>query len=131
VTALAQAQAASQAVRVLVVGDSVSASLAYQPSTELAVAKGFNVTFDLRVCRRLASAGCPYKGRTPSSALEVVESSASGSDVLVVDVGYNDDPTLYGSQMAEVIRAAQALGVSRSSGSIFARRSPSTSGQTQ
>jgi hypothetical protein len=69
------------------------------------------VKFDLQVCRRLAGAGCPYRGRVPSSALEVVESAARGSDVLVVDVGYNDDPAVYGREMAQVIRAAKAAGV--------------------
>jgi hypothetical protein len=43
----------------------------------------------------------------------VVENAAGGSDVLVVDVGYNDDPGVYGRQMAEVIRAARADGVKR------------------
>ena len=59
-------------VRVVVVGDSIAAALAYQPSMERAVAKGFNVKFDLQVCRRLASAGCPYNGGVPSSALDAV-----------------------------------------------------------
>jgi hypothetical protein len=38
---------------------------------------------------------------------------ARGSDVLVVDVGYNDDPLAYGREMAQVIRAAKALGVKK------------------
>src|SRR5262249_5960788 len=43
-TGLAEAHASTpRPVRVLVVGDSVSAALAYQPSMELAVAKGYNV----------------------------------------------------------------------------------------
>jgi lysophospholipase L1-like esterase len=99
-------------VRVVVVGDSIAAALAYQPSMERAVAKGFNVKFDLQVCRRLASAGCPYNGGVPSSALDAVRAAGRGiGDVLVVDVGYNDDPTVYGRQMAEVIRTAKAGGV--------------------
>jgi hypothetical protein len=43
--------------------------------------------------------------------LDVVEGAARGSDVLVVDVGYNDDPALYGREMARVIRAAKTDGV--------------------
>jgi hypothetical protein len=96
---------------VLVVGDSVSAALGYQPTLETGIAKGFDVKFDLQVCRRLATAGCPYSGRIPSSALDVVQGAARGSDVLVVDVGYNDDPAAYGREMARVIRAAKEDGV--------------------
>jgi hypothetical protein len=110
-TTLGQAHATARVVRVLVVGDSVSAALGYQPSLETGIAKGFDVKFDLQVCRRLVSAGCPYAGQLPSSALDVVESAARGRDVLVVDVGYNDDPAAYGREMAEVVRAAKADGV--------------------
>ena len=67
--------------------------------------------FDLQVCRRLATAGCRYGGHIPSSALDVVQGAARGSDVLVVDVGYNDDPAVYGREMGQVIRAAKAAGV--------------------
>ena len=67
--------------------------------------------FDLQVCRRLATAGCPYAGHAPSSALDVVERDARGTDVLVVDVGYNDDPAVYGEAMEHVIRTAKSLGV--------------------
>jgi hypothetical protein len=98
-------------VRVLVVGDSVSAALGYEPSLETGIAKGLDVEFDLQVCRRLTSPGCPYAGRAPSSALDVLEHAGRASDVLVVDVGYTDDPAAYGSGMARVIRAAKSLGV--------------------
>ena len=95
----------------LVVGDSVSAALSYEPALELGIAKGFDVEFDLQVCRRLAAAGCPYNGSVPSSALAALQARGAGSDVLVVDVGYNDDPTVYGGEMARIVRAAKALGV--------------------
>jgi hypothetical protein len=47
----------------------------------------------------------------PGSALDAVRASGRGNDVLVVDVGYNDDPAVYGAQMAQLIRAAKAVGV--------------------
>jgi len=108
---LGQTHAGTRPVRVLVVGDSVAAALGYEPSVEAGIAKGFDVKFDLQVCRRLTTAGCPYAGHVPSSALDVVESEARGVDVLVVDVGYNDDPAVYGRAMEGVIRAAKSLGV--------------------
>jgi hypothetical protein len=97
---------------VLVVGDSVSAALSYQPAIEKGIGKGYDVRFDLAVCRRLAGPGCPYNGSVPPSALAVVRAAGRGlGDVLVVDVGYNDDPAVYGKEMAELIRAARAQGV--------------------
>jgi hypothetical protein len=99
-------------MRVTMLGDSVADSLQYVPSAEELLGRGFRVRFDLRVCRRLASAGCPYAGGVPSSALVAIRSDGgSVGDVLVVDVGYNDDPSLYRAGMEQVIHAASALGV--------------------
>jgi hypothetical protein len=99
---------------VTMLGDSVADSLQYVPSAEQLLQRGYAFRFDLRVCRRLASAGCPYGGAVPSSALVAirVDGSALG-DVLVVDVGYNDDPALYRAGMDQVVHAAHALGVKR------------------
>jgi hypothetical protein len=96
---------------VLVVGDSVSAALDYAPAIERGIGKGYDVRYDLRVCRRLASAGCPYRGAVPSSALDAVRAAGRGNDVLVVDVGHNENPALYGAQMTQLIRAAKGVGV--------------------
>ena len=58
--------------------------------------------------------GCPYKGTTPSSALDVVYSSRVHlGPVLVVDVGYNDDPAQYRRGMDDLVERAGALGVKR------------------
>jgi hypothetical protein len=108
------AQSANRPVEVTVLGDSVADSLQYAPSAEQLLARGYDVRFDLRVCRRLASRGCPYDGAIPPSALDSVRADGSSlGDVLIVDVGYNDDPSTYRSGMAGVIRAAKAAGVER------------------
>jgi hypothetical protein len=101
-------------VRVTFVGDSVAGALSYLPAVERSLGRGVDLRLDLRVCRRLASAGCPYGGSTPPSALATVhEQGAQVGQVLVVDVGYNDDPALYRSGMDDLIRTAGALGVKR------------------
>ena len=110
-TTLSSALAANRPVKVLVVGDSVPAALDYTPAIERGIGKGYDVRYDLRVCRRLVSAGCSYRGSAPSSALDAVRASGRGNDVLVVDVGYNDDPAVYGAQMAQLILAAKEVGV--------------------
>ncbi len=112
--ALASAAAAggSTPVRITFLGDSVAASLSYLPATSRALGRGLDLKLDLRVCRRLASAGCPYGGSAPPSALEAVYSGgAQLGPVLVVDVGYNDDPALYRRGMDDLIQTASALGV--------------------
>jgi hypothetical protein len=101
-------------VRVTIVGDSVPAAFQYVADARRALGRGFDVRYDLQVCRRLATAGCPYRGGFPSSALDAVRrAGASLGPVLVVDVGYNDDPALYSRGMDDLIRAAQAAGVQR------------------
>ena len=108
------AGSASEPIRVTMLGDSVADSLQYMPSAEQLLQRGYAIRFDLRVCRRLASSGCPFQGAVPSSALVAIRDDGSSlGDVLVVDVGYNDDPALYRAGMDQVIHAAHALGVKR------------------
>jgi hypothetical protein len=105
---------AATPVRVTLIGDSVADSLEYAPAAERSLGRGYDMHFDLRVCRRLATPGCPYAGGTPPSALDAVhESGARLGQVLVVDVGYNDDPAQYRRGMDDVVETARALGVRR------------------
>jgi hypothetical protein len=114
VAAASGGSGATPPVRVTFVGDSVADALAYMPTAERAFGRGYDVAFDLRVCRRLATAGCPYRGTVPSSALdEVYASGEQTGQVLVVDVGYNDDPALYRKGMDDLVQTAGALGVKR------------------
>ena len=74
------------------VGDSVPASLDYVPSAKAVMQRGMSLTLDLKVCRRLVTASCPYKGKAPTTAVEAVRSYGhSLGDVVIVDVGYNED----------------------------------------
>jgi hypothetical protein len=108
------ARSATGPIHVTMLGDSVADSLQYMPSAEQLLQRSYAVRFDLRVCRRLASSGCPFQGTVPSSALVAIRDEGSTlGDVLVVDVGYNDDPALYRAGMDQVIHAAHALGVKR------------------
>src|SRR4051794_14383121 len=87
----ASASGGATPVRVTFLGDSVADALSYMPTAEQTLGRGLDLHFDLRVCRRLASAGCPYAGATPASALAAVLSTGPRlGAVLVVDVGYND-----------------------------------------
>jgi hypothetical protein len=99
--------------RVTLFGDSVAAALAYQGKARSMLAKGLDLRIDAKVCRRLVENGCPYKGDRPASVLSLVEKpSAALGDVVVIDVGYNDDPSAYGDDIDRVMQALVRQGVS-------------------
>lgn len=92
--------------RVTLFGDSVAAALVYQTSARKALAKGFDLRIDAKVCRRLAETGCPYKGERPESVLSLVTEPAKPlGSVVVIDVGYNDPPAQYGEDVDRVMQA--------------------------
>ena len=98
--------------RVTLFGDSVAAALAYPGKARATLAKGLDLQVDAKVCRRLAETGCPYRGDRPASVLSLVETpSASLGDVVVIDVGYNDDPGGYGRDIDRVMEALARQGV--------------------
>ena len=102
---------AAPPVRATFIGDSVPASIDYSASARTTLRRGLRVRLDLRVCRRLIDPSCPYGGVTPSTALEAVRAAGRGiGDVLVMDVGYNDDATHYREGMRLIERAARAQG---------------------
>lgn len=114
--ASASATAAPQASAVLratFVGDSVSASITYVPSAQRQLERGFDVRLDLKVCRRLVQTSCPYRGVSPSTALQAVQSYGRAlGKVLIVKVGYNEGSSGYGRGIDQVMRAALADGAS-------------------
>jgi hypothetical protein len=99
-------------IHVTFVGDSVPASIDYVPEARKTLDRGLRVKLDLKVCRRLVAPSCPYDGSTPSTALEAIRGYGSKlGNVLIVDVGYNDYSGTYRDQMREVIKQADAQGV--------------------
>lgn len=110
----AQSAAGASAARprVTLFGDSVAAAL-QQARARKALAKGLDLRIDAKVCRRLAQEGCPYRGERPASVLSLVEQPAAAlGEVVVIDVGYNDIPGEYGSDVDRVMKALVGRGVS-------------------
>jgi lysophospholipase L1-like esterase len=110
-----RAQAAPTApatkLKVTFVGDSISASFEYVTSAKRSLSRGWNVTYDLRVCRRLVATSCTFQGQTPTTALQAVTAlGRSLGDVLIVNVGYNEGSYGYRDGMRRVLRAAFAQG---------------------
>jgi hypothetical protein len=104
--------APSRPLHVTFVGDSVSASILYTPTAKRQLKRGYTVTLDLVVCRRLVAASCTYNGTTPTTALQAVQGYGRGiGDVLIVKVGYNESSQGYRQGIDRVMRAALAQGV--------------------
>jgi hypothetical protein len=104
--------AGSARPRVTLFGDSVAAALAYPGKARKTLSKGLDLRIDAKVCRRLAEAGCPYRGDRPASVLSLVEKPGQAlGDVVVIDVGYNDDPEAYGTDIDRVMQALTRQGV--------------------
>jgi len=114
-TAVAAATAAgssSARPRVTFFGDSVAAALSYEAKARTMLGKGLDLKIDAKVCRRLAETGCPYRGDRPTSVLSLVEQPAEPlGSLVVVDVGYNDDPTSYGDDLDRVMQVLTRQGV--------------------
>lgn len=107
----ASASSARSGLRATMVGDSVAASLSYVASARALLDRGISVRYDLRVCRRLVAPSCGYEGVAPPTALQAVESYGhSLGDVLIVDVGYNDESQGYGRGIDQIMHAALAQG---------------------
>jgi len=96
--------------RVTVIGDSVTASFNYVGAARRYLGKGLDLHSDAVVCRRLVATSCPFRGATPSTALDVVtvEGHRLGP-VVVINVGYNDWVAVY--DVDRVMHALKAAGV--------------------
>lgn len=80
-----------------VIGDSVQASFGFVPEARRVLGAGVDLRLEAAVCRRLVAPSCPgVGGRAPETALQLVRArGAALGPVVVVNVGYNDDPRVY------------------------------------
>lgn len=96
--------------RVTVIGDSVMASFDYVAAARRYLGKGLDLRSDAVVCRRLVATSCPFRGATPSTALQVVTGQGHRlGPVVVINVGYNDWAAVY--DVDRMMRALRAAGV--------------------
>jgi len=99
--------------RVTMFGDSIADSLSYVPQARDLLGAGIDLRLELTPCRKLVPPGCAYMGTHPPSVLDIVKSSSAADlgDIVIVDVGYNDPPNNYDSDMATVAGALLSRGV--------------------
>jgi len=104
--------------RVLLIGDSTLAALAWYPKSQAGLS-GLNYVLDAQSCRAVTTQSCvgrtdPRTGRRirPANALTVLRSHPAGSfDELVLMVGYNDSYTNFRNSVGVMTQAARDHGI--------------------
>ncbi len=91
--------------RVTVIGDSVAASLHLVPKARALLGRGIDLQLDAKVCRRLVGTSCPFQGRRPQNVVDTIATTKRIGEVVVIDVGYNDDPATYATGIETVMTA--------------------------
>ena len=110
---LASDGAAGSGPRVTMFGDSIAGALSYVPEARDVLGAGIDLRLELAPCRRLVAPGCWYQGARPDSVLDIVQSSSSAElgDIVVIDIGYNDPPNNYDTDMGTLVDALLSRGV--------------------
>jgi hypothetical protein len=110
--AFATAASASQTKalqHVTIFGDSVAATLTWDPAARTVLAQGDRLTLDLSPCGRLTQPGCTTP--PPPSVFRKVELMGRRiGPTVVVLVGYNDEPHVYMAGIDKVLTAMQRRG---------------------
>lgn len=97
---------------VTVIGDSVMTAVWWHGEPLALATHGFDVDWEVAVCRTIAGQSCPFEGSRPPTLLDLVrtEGARLGQTVLV-EVGYNDPPADFGQEVDEAVWALAGVGV--------------------
>jgi hypothetical protein len=115
---LALALASSGAARpgqiqhVTLIGDSVADAVRLNDSSVAILRQGVDLDLEVAPCRRVEGVGCPYKGSTPPSVVQLTGTLGSklGPNV-VVAVGYNDFADQWAGNVEDALNAFASAGV--------------------
>ena len=108
------AQLPSPPPRVTVIADSVLTAIMWNETPQLELMDGFDMQFQVGVCRRLTEPGCPFEGARVSSLVDVARSLGSNlGQTVVVEVGYNEPPDTFGAAVEQSIVVLEQAGVTR------------------
>ena len=97
---------------ITLVGDSVMGTLEYNAEARQIITTAYPTLLDAKTCRRLVLTSCTYKGASTPTALQVLRTNAGRlGDVVVIDVGYNDMPPRYASDLDIVMQELVQQGI--------------------
>jgi hypothetical protein len=108
------ATAAPAPPHVTVIGDSVLTAVEWNDAPLATLQKGLDVYMDIGVCRTVTGVSCPYEGGRVPTLMDVIAGMGIrlGPTVLV-EVGYNDDPSTFGKNVDAAVQAMLRVGVQR------------------
>jgi|SRR5581483_2614689 len=107
---LAAGGGAASPPRVTVISDSVLTSIIWHEQNLSVLAAGFDLDLNVAVCRRLAGVSCAFDGVAPPTVVDLLGSMQVVPAAVVVEMGYNDDPTLFRGEAETVIDGLVARG---------------------
>jgi hypothetical protein len=101
-------------VRALLLGDSTMAGIRWYGSSRVALAGDVDYTLDAQSCRRLLQPSCHSReGGYARTVVQVLNGLTGPVDVLVVQAGYDDAASGFGTSFDAVVGAARAKGISQ------------------
>lgn len=108
------ATAAPAPPHVTVIGDSVLTAVEWNEAPLALLQKGLDAYMDIGVCRTVTGVSCPYEGGRVPTLMDVIAGMGVrlGPTVLV-EVGYNDDPSTFARDVDAAVQAMLRVGVQR------------------
>jgi hypothetical protein len=99
--------------RVTVLSDSILTSVLWYPDNRAILGQGLDLDMEVAVCRRLAGTSCTFEGAAPPTLFDLLPTLSNLGQTVVVEMGYNDDPSSFGANVEETIAKLTARGVTR------------------
>jgi hypothetical protein len=108
---VATSSVAAAEPRVTVLSDSVLTSVLWHPENMAILGQGLDLDMEVAVCRRLAGTSCTFEGSAPPTLLDLLPTLPNLGATVIVEMGYNDDPSSFGADVEETIARLTARGV--------------------
>jgi putative Ig domain-containing protein len=96
--------------RVMIIGDSVATGMYWHNDAITIVQNGFDVDWEVEICRRLTGQSCTSDGVTPPTALDLVDSLSSVPPYVVMVMGYNDPADTFAQSLDTTMQALVSRG---------------------
>jgi hypothetical protein len=98
--------------QVTVIGDSVLTAVEWNAEPLAVLRQGLDLRLDVGICRTLTGVSCPFEDRRAPMLVDVVDTLGTElGDVVLVEVGYNDDHDTFAASVEQSVSALLRAGV--------------------